>query len=233
MFVQTRDESFGDDVADVMWSVLIVFVVGLFEYSIDFAKTAAPLYKFTKKNAVFNKSVCGDKERIAYNTIKENLTTPPLLLHFPDDESKLVLETDASGIDLGAILRQMTLHGPKGREFSVETDHCPLCNFHKKTSKNGRADRWSLELAEYDITEIKYKKGKCHCGPDLLSRYMKIELFDQENDARLLKQSNDSQQQQDVQEIQQQCNVITRARVNNTAQSATRHAPVAVNRNSS
>ncbi|CAF1541924.1 unnamed protein product [Didymodactylos carnosus] len=119
------------------------------------------------------------------------------------------------------------------REFSVETDHCPLCNFHKKPSKNGRVDRWSLELAEYDITEIKYKKGKCHCGPDLLSRYMKIELFDQENDARLLKQSNDSQQQQDVQEIQQQCNVITRARVNNTAQSATRHAPVAVNRNSS
>ncbi|CAF1651950.1 unnamed protein product, partial [Didymodactylos carnosus] len=110
-----------DDVADVMWSVLIVFVVGLFEYSIDFAKTAAPLYKFTKKNAVFNKSVCGDKERIAYNTIKENLTTPPLLLHFPDDESKLVLETDASGIDLGAILRQMTLHGPKVIKYLSKT----------------------------------------------------------------------------------------------------------------
>ena len=59
-----------------------------------------------------------------------------------------------------------------GNEFKVETDHCPLCQFHKKKSRNGRLDRWAIEiLSEYNITEIKYKKGKCHCDADLLSRY--------------------------------------------------------------
>ncbi|CAF1442744.1 unnamed protein product [Rotaria sordida] len=59
-----------------------------------------------------------------------------------------------------------------GKDFKVETDHCPLCQFHKKKSRNGRLDRWSIEiLSEYNITEIKYKKGKCHCDADLLSRY--------------------------------------------------------------
>ncbi|CAF0769351.1 unnamed protein product [Didymodactylos carnosus] len=38
-----------------------------------------------------------------------------------------------------------------GPEFTVETDHCPLCNFHRKSSKNGQIDRWSIGLGEYDI----------------------------------------------------------------------------------
>ncbi|CAF4090667.1 unnamed protein product [Adineta steineri] len=59
-----------------------------------------------------------------------------------------------------------------GRDFTIETDHCPLCQFHKKKSRNGRLDRWAIEiLTEYNIMEIKYKKGKCHCDADLLSRY--------------------------------------------------------------
>jgi hypothetical protein len=59
-----------------------------------------------------------------------------------------------------------------GKDFKIETDHCPLCQFHKKRSRNGRLDRWAIEiLSEYNITEIKYKKGKCHCDADLLSRY--------------------------------------------------------------
>ncbi|CAF4423188.1 unnamed protein product [Rotaria socialis] len=59
-----------------------------------------------------------------------------------------------------------------GKDFTVETDHCPLCQFHKKKSRNGRLGRWSIDiLFEYNITEIKYKKGKCHCDADLLSRY--------------------------------------------------------------
>lgn len=59
-----------------------------------------------------------------------------------------------------------------GHDFKVETDHCPLCQFHRKQSRNGRLDRWAVEiLSEYNITEIKYKKGKCHCDADLLSRY--------------------------------------------------------------
>ena len=59
-----------------------------------------------------------------------------------------------------------------GRDFEIETDHCPLCQLHKKKSRNGRLDRWAIEiLSEYNITNIRYKKGKCHCDADLLSRY--------------------------------------------------------------
>ncbi|CAF3445543.1 unnamed protein product [Rotaria socialis] len=70
-----------------------------------------------------------------------------------------------------------------GKELKVETDHCPLCQFHKKKSRNGRLDRWSIEiLSEYNITEINYKKGKCHCDADLLSRYP---LYNNENENSL------------------------------------------------
>ncbi|CAF3760421.1 unnamed protein product [Rotaria sp. Silwood1] len=59
-----------------------------------------------------------------------------------------------------------------GKDFRIETDYCPLCQFHKKRSRNGRLDRWAIEiLSEYNIAEIKYKKGKCHCDANLLSRY--------------------------------------------------------------
>lgn len=58
-----------------------------------------------------------------------------------------------------------------GRDFIIETDHCPLCNFHKRGSKNRRVDSWSLILSEYNIQEVRYKKGQCNCDADLASRY--------------------------------------------------------------
>jgi hypothetical protein len=66
-----------------------------------------------------------------------------------------------------------------GVDFKVETDHCPLCNIHKKKSRNGRIERWIVGvLQEYNIIEIKYKKGKCHCDADLLSRYPQLNIND-------------------------------------------------------
>lgn len=58
-----------------------------------------------------------------------------------------------------------------GRDFVIESDHCPLCNFHQRGSKNRRVDSWSLILSEYNIQEVRYKKGKCNCDADLVSRY--------------------------------------------------------------
>ena len=46
-----------------------------------------------------------------------------------------------------------------GRSFRIETDHCPLCNFHRQGSCNRRVDCWSMALSELDITEVKLKKG--------------------------------------------------------------------------
>ena len=56
-------------------------------------------------------------------------------------------------------------------ELTIETDHCPLCNFHRRPTRNRRIDFWSLDLADYNIKEIRYKKGSCNCDADLLTRY--------------------------------------------------------------
>jgi predicted aspartyl protease len=58
-----------------------------------------------------------------------------------------------------------------GRPIEIETDHCPLCSFNKKRFNNSRIDRWQVELSEYDIRKITYKRGQCNCDADLLSRF--------------------------------------------------------------
>ncbi|CAF4535258.1 unnamed protein product, partial [Rotaria socialis] len=139
----------------------------------NFSKIAGPIHRVTNltKNKR-NKFIWGDEKRQAVQQLKMIITDPELVLEFPDSDSDLpfTLSTDASQLGLGAVLKQMARDGKK--DFTVETDYCPLCQFHKKNSGNERLDRWSIDiLSEYNITEIKYKKGKCHCDADLLSRY--------------------------------------------------------------
>jgi hypothetical protein len=57
-----------------------------------------------------------------------------------------------------------------GREFTLITDHHPLCWLNKQSSKNGRLDRWSLQLQEYSF-DIKHTPGSSNCVADCLSRY--------------------------------------------------------------
>ena len=56
-------------------------------------------------------------------------------------------------------------------EFVIETDHCPLCDFYRKKCRNRRIDCWGVLLADYNISGVKYKRGKCNCDADFLSRY--------------------------------------------------------------
>ena len=50
-----------------------------------------------------------------------------------------------------------------GAEFTIETDHCPLCDFYRKKCRNRRIDCWGVLLADYNIVAIKYKKiGRAH-----------------------------------------------------------------------
>jgi hypothetical protein len=57
-----------------------------------------------------------------------------------------------------------------GRDFTLITDHHPLCWLNKQSSKNGRLDRWSLQLQEYTF-DIKHTPGSSNCVADCLSRY--------------------------------------------------------------
>ncbi len=213
----------------------------------NFSKIAAPLYPYTKKNAVW-KGWTQPMEK-AYNDLKHRLTTSPVFLNFPDDTSPLVLSTDASGYGMGGVLRQITPVGSKvikyvskkfntaqkkysttereclalvwciqklkeyiwGRPIQIETDHCPLCSFNKKRFQNSRIERWQLELSEYDITTIKYKRGKCNCDADLVSRfpYDEADVDDDEHPIRVRHYTPPS-----VDHIAtMQVNVITRSKV--------------------
>lgn len=57
-----------------------------------------------------------------------------------------------------------------GQLFTLMTDHHPLCWLNKRSSKNGRLDRWSLQLQEYSFV-IKHTPGPSNCVADCLSRY--------------------------------------------------------------
>lgn len=68
-----------------------------------------------------------------------------------------------------------------GRDFTLITDHHPLCWLNKQSSKNGRLDRWSLQLQEYSFT-IKHISGSSNCVADCLSRYPLQQLDDSVED---------------------------------------------------
>jgi hypothetical protein len=53
----------------------------------------------------------------------------------------------------------------------VETDHCPLGNFRYRPTRHQRIDFCSIQLTNYYIKEIKYKKGSWNCDVDLLTGY--------------------------------------------------------------
>jgi hypothetical protein len=68
-----------------------------------FANIAAPLYKLTQKNAEFRWTIqCED----SFQLLKEKLTTAPMLT-FPDFSLPFLLDTDASGDGIGAVLSQI------------------------------------------------------------------------------------------------------------------------------
>lgn len=71
----------------------------------DFAVIAGPMYRLTKKNAVFSWS---DECKEAMAVLQEKLTTAPALvtLDFADDAGKIVLVVDASPSGWGAVLMQ-------------------------------------------------------------------------------------------------------------------------------
>ena len=68
----------------------------------SFSKVAAPLFELTKKNTPFHWSASC---QVAFKSLKEALTNAPVLA-FPRFGDGYLLETDASGVGLGAVLAQ-------------------------------------------------------------------------------------------------------------------------------
>jgi hypothetical protein len=68
----------------------------------QFSKTAAPLHKLLKTDA---KRVWGESQEIAFRTLKQKLTSKPIL-HYPEFPREFILTTDASNDGAGAVLSQ-------------------------------------------------------------------------------------------------------------------------------
>ena len=75
----------------------------------NFARIAQPLYKLTGDH---NPWKWGDEEQQSFDALKEALTSAPML-HFPQFEWQMILDTDASAEGFGAILMQKD---PEGKE---------------------------------------------------------------------------------------------------------------------
>ena len=67
-----------------------------------FSKIAGPLHALTKKDAPF---VWSEACEVSFTKLKDQLTTAPVLA-FPNFREPFILETDASGAGLGAVLAQ-------------------------------------------------------------------------------------------------------------------------------
>ena len=70
----------------------------------DYSEVAKPLYKLTEKGRKFEWS---EATETAFNTLKEKITTSPVLAH-PDFSLPFILDTDASDSSIGAVLSQST-----------------------------------------------------------------------------------------------------------------------------
>ena len=77
----------------------------------QFSKIAAPLHKLLKKEAKFS---WGVDQEIAFRTLKQKLTSKPIL-KYPDFSEEFILTTDASNDGAGAILSQ----GEIGKDLPV------------------------------------------------------------------------------------------------------------------
>ena len=69
----------------------------------EFATIASPLHDLLRKNSKF---VWTDTCQEAFSTLKERLTGAPVLA-YPEGEGQFILDTDASGYGIGAVLSQV------------------------------------------------------------------------------------------------------------------------------
>ena len=70
----------------------------------NYAEIATPLTNLTKNDRP-NKVLWGEKEAVAFNTLKQKLVERPIL-KMPDHDKQFILRTDASDVGVGAILLQ-------------------------------------------------------------------------------------------------------------------------------
>ena len=83
----------------------------------NLADTAAPLNALPKKGVEF---VWGQSQQLAFDSLKHKITSPPILV-VPDFSKRFILQTDASPVALGAVLKQDMPEGCRAVSYASRT----------------------------------------------------------------------------------------------------------------
>ncbi|QRW23485.1 Reverse transcriptase (RNA-dependent DNA polymerase) [Rhizoctonia solani] len=152
----------------------------------NFSSVACPLHNLTKKDSPWS---WGNPEEEAFQELKALVTKAPVLIH-SNPNLPYYLETDASGVAMGAILSQQgednCLHlellaiikaleewhiflEATDKPVQVFTDHWNLEYWMQACTFNRRHAHWWIFLSNFNF-EIHYCLGKESGKPDALSR---------------------------------------------------------------
>jgi len=130
-------------------------------YIPDFARIAAPLYNMCGKNAQHkrekSRAIVLDEEAMkSFVTLKEFLTSEPIMLHFPRWDMPFTVHCDASNIGLGAKLSQ-TIDGMERVVMYASKALTPQERKYLAYEKEALGLVWSLELFRH---YLKFKPFK-------------------------------------------------------------------------
>lgn len=94
------------------------------------------------------------------------LLEKPILLQIPDLNKEFTLDTDASGIAIAGIIKQVN---NEGQLQAVAYASISLQGTEKQLTNNRRIVRWALQLQEYNMT-ILYRSGEGQTHVNMLTR---------------------------------------------------------------
>ncbi|CAF3342887.1 unnamed protein product [Rotaria socialis] len=148
--------------------------------------TSAPLFlDFPDRSAPFILSTDASDLRIA-GVLKQDTTDGLKICYY---KSRLLNDTESrySTTEREALAIYWCLTELRNyigdSEITIETDHKPLVNMHKKRNYgNKRIDNWLIYLQDLipQIIEIKYRRDIDNIGPDYLTRYETIDSDNQQ-----------------------------------------------------
>ncbi|GJS03217.1 putative reverse transcriptase domain-containing protein [Tanacetum coccineum] len=125
--------------------------------------------KLTQKKVAFE---WGDKQEVAFQTLKNKLCSEPILA-LPQGAENFIVYCDASHKGLVVFALKIWRHYLYGTKCTVFTDHKSLQHILDQKELNMRQRRWLELLSDYDC-EIRYHPGKANVVADALSRKERI-----------------------------------------------------------
>ncbi|KAL4278692.1 hypothetical protein GQ457_03G025630 [Hibiscus cannabinus] len=134
-----------------------------------FATLATPLTDLLRKGDTFEWNAATQS---AFERLKELLSSAPVL-GLPCFDKMFFVETDASGVGIGAVLTQ---DNRPLAYFSQKLNQKSLRELTQQTIQTPEQQRWLSKLIGYDF-EIRYRPGKWNSAADALSREENLSLM--------------------------------------------------------